>query len=193
MEGKEGRFPSGSGCALGQLDSSNSAGASPKPAPHPLALEILREDFKIDASDAYSKSSGRVQRRTVRFRHHPVITPGIRPTDAPGFIVDSLRDGSRWKTNRPFESSNLPGALPSGPSDALSPRFKLPKAWAQRRFPSMGALIADSRVRAQPPLILPYATRRQCHVVLDFKNYAHARCFQHFRRSCSRCFRRQGD
>jgi arsenate reductase len=30
-----------------------SAGASPKPAPHPLALEILREDFKIDASDAY--------------------------------------------------------------------------------------------------------------------------------------------
>ena len=33
-----------------------SAGASPKPAPHPLALEILRDDFKIDASDAYSKS-----------------------------------------------------------------------------------------------------------------------------------------
>jgi arsenate reductase len=33
-----------------------SARASPKPAPHPLALEILREDFKIDASDAYSKS-----------------------------------------------------------------------------------------------------------------------------------------
>ena len=33
-----------------------SAGASPKPAPHPLALEILREDFKIDASNAYSKS-----------------------------------------------------------------------------------------------------------------------------------------
>ena len=33
-----------------------SAGASPKPAPHSLALEILREDFKIDASDAYSKS-----------------------------------------------------------------------------------------------------------------------------------------
>ena len=33
-----------------------SAGASPKPAPHPLALEILRQDFKIDASDAYSKS-----------------------------------------------------------------------------------------------------------------------------------------
>jgi arsenate reductase (thioredoxin) len=33
-----------------------SAGASPKPAPHPLGLEILREDFKIDASDAYSKS-----------------------------------------------------------------------------------------------------------------------------------------
>ena len=81
----------------------------------------------------------------------------------------------------------------AGPSDASSPRFKLPKAWAQRRFPSMGALIADSRVRAQPPLILPYATRRQCHVVLDFKNYAHARCFQHFRRSCSRCFRRQRD
>ena len=33
-----------------------SAGASPKPPPHPLALEILREDFKIDASDACSKS-----------------------------------------------------------------------------------------------------------------------------------------
>ena len=33
-----------------------SAGASPKRAPHPLALEVLREDFKIDASDAYSKS-----------------------------------------------------------------------------------------------------------------------------------------
>jgi len=33
-----------------------SAGASPKPAPHPLALEILRADFKIDASEAYSKS-----------------------------------------------------------------------------------------------------------------------------------------
>ncbi|MFZ0709664.1 MAG: arsenate reductase ArsC [Terrimicrobiaceae bacterium] len=33
-----------------------SAGANPKPAPHPLALEILREDFKIDASDAHSKA-----------------------------------------------------------------------------------------------------------------------------------------
>jgi arsenate reductase len=33
-----------------------SAGASPKPKPHPLAVEILRDDFKIDASDAYSKS-----------------------------------------------------------------------------------------------------------------------------------------
>jgi arsenate reductase (thioredoxin) len=33
-----------------------SAGASPKPVPHPLALEILRHDFRIDASDAYSKS-----------------------------------------------------------------------------------------------------------------------------------------
>jgi arsenate reductase (thioredoxin) len=30
-----------------------SAGASPKPAPHPLALESLHEDFKIAASDAY--------------------------------------------------------------------------------------------------------------------------------------------
>jgi arsenate reductase (thioredoxin) len=39
-----------------------SAGARPKPAPHPLALEILRQDFKIDASDAHSKS-GRVQRQ----------------------------------------------------------------------------------------------------------------------------------
>ena len=33
-----------------------SAGARPKLAPHPLALEILRDDFKIDTSDAYSKS-----------------------------------------------------------------------------------------------------------------------------------------
>jgi arsenate reductase len=33
-----------------------SAGASPKSAPHPLALEILRNDFNLDASDAYSKS-----------------------------------------------------------------------------------------------------------------------------------------
>jgi arsenate reductase len=33
-----------------------SAGASPKSAPHPLALEILRQHFKIDASHAYSKS-----------------------------------------------------------------------------------------------------------------------------------------
>ena len=35
---------------------SYSAGSSPKPAPHPLALEVLWEDFKIDASDARSKS-----------------------------------------------------------------------------------------------------------------------------------------
>ena len=34
----------------------HSAGASPKPTPHPLALEILRQDFKIDASDSYTKS-----------------------------------------------------------------------------------------------------------------------------------------
>jgi arsenate reductase len=33
-----------------------SAGANPKPAPHPMALEILRKHFKIDVSDAYSKS-----------------------------------------------------------------------------------------------------------------------------------------
>jgi protein-tyrosine-phosphatase len=33
-----------------------SAGSNPKPAPHPLVLQILREDFKINASDAYSKS-----------------------------------------------------------------------------------------------------------------------------------------
>jgi arsenate reductase len=33
-----------------------SAGASPKPAPHPLALEILHKNFRIDASEAYSKS-----------------------------------------------------------------------------------------------------------------------------------------
>ena len=34
----------------------HSAGASPKPTPHPLALEILRQDFKIDGSDSYTKS-----------------------------------------------------------------------------------------------------------------------------------------
>jgi arsenate reductase (thioredoxin) len=33
-----------------------SAGASLKPAPHPLALEVLHEEFRIDASDAHSKS-----------------------------------------------------------------------------------------------------------------------------------------
>ena len=33
-----------------------SAGASPKPAPHSLALQVPREDFKMDASDACSKS-----------------------------------------------------------------------------------------------------------------------------------------
>lgn len=33
-----------------------SAGAHPKPAPHPMALRILREDFRIDASNACSKS-----------------------------------------------------------------------------------------------------------------------------------------
>jgi arsenate reductase len=37
-----------------------SAGSNPKPAPHPLVLQILREDFKINASDAYSKIMGRV-------------------------------------------------------------------------------------------------------------------------------------
>jgi arsenate reductase len=35
---------------------SYSAGSNPKPAPHPLALEVLRQDFKTDASDARSKS-----------------------------------------------------------------------------------------------------------------------------------------
>ncbi|MDX2081297.1 MAG: arsenate reductase ArsC [Terrimicrobiaceae bacterium] len=33
-----------------------SAGASPKPAPHPMALTILQDTYKIDASDARSKS-----------------------------------------------------------------------------------------------------------------------------------------
>jgi protein-tyrosine-phosphatase len=33
-----------------------SAGASPKPAPHPLALRVLKETYKIDASAARSKS-----------------------------------------------------------------------------------------------------------------------------------------
>ena len=49
-----------------------SAGAGPKPAPHPLALEILRWDFKIDASDAYSKSWGEFKDGGVRFRHYPL-------------------------------------------------------------------------------------------------------------------------
>jgi arsenate reductase (thioredoxin) len=44
-----------------------SAGASPKAAPHPLALEILSEDFKINASDAYSKSWEEFKDA----RHHP--------------------------------------------------------------------------------------------------------------------------
>lgn len=35
---------------------SYSAGSNPKPAPHPIALEILRKDFEIDVSDARSKS-----------------------------------------------------------------------------------------------------------------------------------------
>jgi len=33
-----------------------SAGASPKPSPHPMALTVLRDTFKIDAPDARSKS-----------------------------------------------------------------------------------------------------------------------------------------
>jgi arsenate reductase (thioredoxin) len=39
------------GIAPGQFETC-SAGANPKPAPHPLALEILHPDFKIDASHA---------------------------------------------------------------------------------------------------------------------------------------------
>jgi arsenate reductase len=35
---------------------SHSAGASPKSAPHPMALAVLRENFQIDARDARSKS-----------------------------------------------------------------------------------------------------------------------------------------
>lgn len=34
----------------------HSAGASPKPAPHPLALETLHEHYRIDTSPARSKS-----------------------------------------------------------------------------------------------------------------------------------------
>ncbi len=34
----------------------HSAGASPKPAPHPLALQILHDRYKIDVSEARSKS-----------------------------------------------------------------------------------------------------------------------------------------
>lgn len=33
-----------------------SAGANPKPAPHPMALAVLQDTFKIDATDARSKS-----------------------------------------------------------------------------------------------------------------------------------------
>jgi arsenate reductase (thioredoxin) len=33
-----------------------SAGADPKPSPHPLALRVLSESFNIDVSDARSKS-----------------------------------------------------------------------------------------------------------------------------------------
>lgn len=33
-----------------------SAGASPKDAPHPMAVKVLKEQFNIDASDARSKS-----------------------------------------------------------------------------------------------------------------------------------------
>ena len=47
-----------------------SAGSSPKPAPHPLALQMLREDFKIDVSDAYSKSWTEFEDVVLRFRCH---------------------------------------------------------------------------------------------------------------------------
>lgn len=33
-----------------------SAGSCPKPAPHPMALKVLEEEYRIDASDARSKS-----------------------------------------------------------------------------------------------------------------------------------------
>jgi protein-tyrosine-phosphatase len=33
-----------------------SAGAAPKPSPHPLALRVLKEVYKIEALDAHSKS-----------------------------------------------------------------------------------------------------------------------------------------
>ncbi|MDX2082274.1 MAG: arsenate reductase ArsC [Terrimicrobiaceae bacterium] len=33
-----------------------SAGSDPKPAPHPLALKVLREHYGVDVSDARSKS-----------------------------------------------------------------------------------------------------------------------------------------
>ena len=47
--------------------------------------------------------------------------------------------------------------------------------------------------RAASPDFAMCATRRRSTFILDFRNYAHARCFQHFRRSCSRCFCRKGD
>ncbi|MBN8709405.1 MAG: hypothetical protein BGO12_04220 [Verrucomicrobia bacterium 61-8] len=44
-----------------------SAGASPKPAPHPLALQVLRDHYKIDVSEARSKSWSEYQGKRFDF------------------------------------------------------------------------------------------------------------------------------
>lgn len=44
-----------------------SAGASPKPAPHPLALHVLRDHYKIDVSGARSKSWSEYQGKHFDF------------------------------------------------------------------------------------------------------------------------------
>ena len=87
-----------------------SAGASPKTAPHPLALEILREDFKINASDAYSKSWEEFNDAQFDFvitlcdnaRENCPIWPG-QPIVAHGSSPDPAAvEGSRAEKRRAF-------------------------------------------------------------------------------------------
>ncbi len=44
-----------------------SAGSSPKPTPHPLALQVLTEHFKLDVSSARSKSWSEFEGQTFDF------------------------------------------------------------------------------------------------------------------------------